>query len=705
MVIYYSKGYKSNQLEQIKDKSLMEWLSAYKRPDLTGKETTPELKATEVEYLISGKMSQPIRNDANLLTRDAIMLDYDFKAKDGNEYTITANELVKRVETALTGYNYFVYPSFSASETEPCYHVIVPLDRPLGKEEYLYNFIKLARLIKIPVDDKMLTWSQLIGLPVKTDDNKGLKRNKIVNNDLYHAEDVADLKAIYGATESEAISKFKKEQKEMLNPKKHKEASQAPQEATGGSLGAYKEITDEIALSIFKDYVELDRANLEDYNNAFSAITVLAKSVNAEVITQQVAYQCCEIMALDNNGWHKGNIEKFNQTLRDAISEKIRNKYSFTDKFVIAVRNIEKYREYLPLESEVIEGLLAIDFEKDTLDTVDNKLLKHLSEEQKKQLYLNNSTEKQLESFLEAIKDESLVKPIPTGFKLLDETLNGGIKQGLYAIGAISSLGKTTLVHQIADNLALDGHDVLFFSLEMDKSQMLSKSLSRLSYQIAEEEGKDTDKFALCHSDIVQAYKLKGKQVEMLDKAVETYKANYARNIRYEYGAKSGEEIARVVDNHIKYTEKKPIVIVDFLQYVKGTKQDARMATNDNVAILKDLVVKHGIPVILISSFNRSSYKTQASMESFKESGEIEYISDVLIGLQLKGCQGDGDNIQTKIDENKAKPIRSVELKLLKQRDGIATRTIHFKYNPRFNYFEEDIVANRRAEKENSKKK
>ena len=685
MVIYYQKGYKSNQLEQIKDKSLIEWLSAYKRPDLTGKTTTTELKATEVDYIISGEMSQPTRNDTNLLTRDAIMLDYDFKAKDGNEYKITAKELVEKVETALTGYNYFVYPSFSASETEPCYHVIVPLDRPLGKEEYLYNFIKLSKLIDIPVDTKMLNWSQLIGLPVKTDDNKGLKRNKIVNNSLYHAEDVADLKAIYGATESEAISKFKEEQQKLLNPKKYKEPSQVPQKATGGSQSVSKRITDEIALSMFKDYVELDRANLEDYNNALSSIQVLAKSVKEGIIRDSVALECCEIMALGNDEWYKGNIEK----LEHAFREQIRTQYSFTDKFVIAVGNIEKYREYLPLESEVIEGLLAIDFEKDTLDTVDDKLLKHLSEEQKKQLYLNNSTAKQLESFLEAIKDENLVKPIPTGFKLLDETLNGGIKQGLYAIGAISSLGKTTLVHQIADNLAKDGHDVLFFSLEMDKSQMMSKSLSRLSYQIAEEEGQDTDKFALCHSDIVQAYKLQGKQTEMLDKAIEVYLSNYAGNIRYEYGAKSGEEIARAVDNYINYTEKKPIVIVDFLQYVKGTKQDARMATNENVAILKDLVVKHGIPVILISSFNRSSYKTQASMESFKESGEIEYISDVLIGLQLKGCQGEANDIQTKIDKAKAKPIRSIELKLLKQRDGIATRTIDFKYNPRFNYFKE----------------
>lgn len=682
MAIYYSKGY-NIQLKQVTDKVLMEWLADYEAPDLTGKETTPELKATEVEYLISGEMSQPIRNDANLLNRDAIMLDYDFKAKD--EYRITAEELIRKVEKVLKGYNYAVFPSFSASEIESRYHVIVPLDKALSKMEYQYNFIKLATLIGIPVDEMMLNWSQLIGLPVKTDANKDLKSKIITDKSLYHAEDLADLKVSYGATESEAISKFKEKQKEMLNPTKHKEPSEAPQKATRGSQRASERIPDEIALSMFKGYVEHDRANLEDYDNALSSIQVLAKSVKEGIISDSVASQCCEIMALGDDEWYKGNIEK----LKYAFGEQIRTEYSFTDKFVIAVGNIDKYREYLPLKPEVIEGLLAIDFEKDTLDTVDNKLLKHLSEEQKKQLYLNNSTEKQLESFLEGIKDESLVKPIPTGFKLLDETLNGGIKQGLYAIGAISSLGKTTLVHQIADNLALDGHDVLFFSLEMDRFQMLSKSLSRLSYQIAEEEGRNTDKFALCHSDIVQAYKLKGKQVEMLDTAVELYKANYARNIRYEYGAKSGEEIARIVDNHIKYTEKKPIVIVDFLQYVKGTKQDARMATNENVAILKDLVVKHGIPVILISSFNRSSYKTQASMESFKESGEIEYISDVLIGLQLKGCQGEANDIQNKIDKAKAEPVRSVELKLLKQRDGIATKTIDFKYNPRFNYFKE----------------
>ena len=161
------------------------------------------------------------------------MLDYDFKAKD--EYRITAEELIRKVEKALQGCNYAVFPSFSASETEPCYHVIVPLDRPLGNEEYSYNFIKLAKLIGIPVDDKMLNWSQLIGLPVKTDANKDLKSKTITDKSLYHAEDLADLKVSYGVTKEKAISKFRQEQQKLLNPKHLRK----PQEAHRDLLKEY----------------------------------------------------------------------------------------------------------------------------------------------------------------------------------------------------------------------------------------------------------------------------------------------------------------------------------------------------------------------------------------------------------------------------------------------------------------------------------
>jgi len=48
--------------------------------------------------------------------------------------------------------------------------------------------------------------------------------------------------------------------------------------------------------------------------------------------------------------------------------------------------------------------------------------------------------------------------------------------EGLIILGAISSLGKTSLVLQIVDQIAKQGHDVLFISLEMAQSELISKA-------------------------------------------------------------------------------------------------------------------------------------------------------------------------------------------------------------------------------------
>lgn len=49
----------------------------------------------------------------------------------------------------------------------------------------------------------------------------------------------------------------------------------------------------------------------------------------------------------------------------------------------------------------------------------------------------------------------------------------------MYIVGAISSLGKTTLITQIGDQIAQSGQDILLFSLEMAKTEIMAKSISR----------------------------------------------------------------------------------------------------------------------------------------------------------------------------------------------------------------------------------
>lgn len=77
--------------------------------------------------------------------------------------------------------------------------------------------------------------------------------------------------------------------------------------------------------------------------------------------------------------------------------------------------------------------------------------------------YLQNAVAAHLQEFINGIGSSVNTPCIPTGFKLLDKFLDGGLYEGLYTVGAISSLGKTTLLMQIMDQIAMAGNDVLIF--------------------------------------------------------------------------------------------------------------------------------------------------------------------------------------------------------------------------------------------------
>lgn len=91
------------------------------------------------------------------------------------------------------------------------------------------------------------------------------------------------------------------------------------------------------------------------------------------------------------------------------------------------------------------------------------------------------------------------------------------------------------------------------------------------------------------------------------------------------------------------------------------------------------------IPVVGISSFNRANYNQPVSMEAFKESGSLEYSSDVLLGLQLKGAGQPGFNS----NREKTRNPRKIELKVLKNRNGATGCIVEYDYHPLFNYFKE----------------
>ncbi|MBC9708003.1 MAG: toprim domain-containing protein [Enterococcus sp.] len=323
-----------------------------------------------------------------------------------------------------------------------------------------------------------------------------------------------------------------------------------------------------------------------------------------------------------------------------------------------------------------------------------------------KEKYLETSTDNYIQDFVNGIADSVNTPCISTGFPMLDEVLDGGLYEGLYIVGAISSLGKTTLVTQIADQVASKGHDVLIFSLEMARSEVMAKSISRHTIMEVLRTGGDTKNAKTVRGVTAgkRYEKYSNTEIELIENAVQAY-SGYAKHIYITEGVGDlgVQQIRETVEKHTRYTGNTPLVIVDYLQILAPANERATDKQNIDKAVmeLKRISRDFKTPVIGISSFNRDNYNNAVSMQAFKESGAIEYSSDILIGLQLKGA-GEKDFDPT---EAKKKDPREIELVILKNRNGKTGAKVPFEFYPMFNYFVENdnpqyILADSESETE-----
>jgi len=312
------------------------------------------------------------------------------------------------------------------------------------------------------------------------------------------------------------------------------------------------------------------------------------------------------------------------------------------------------------------------------------------AEQAQREAYLSTSTAHYLQSFIDGIADSVNTPYIPTGFKGLDAVLDGGLYEGLYIVGAISSLGKTTLITQIADQIAQAGYDVLIFSLEMARAEIMAKSISRHTLQQVLSSGGDIRNAKTTRGITTgKRYENYSKtERELINGAIVAY-SQYAEHIYISEGIGDigAEQIRETVKQHTLFTGNTPVVIIDYLQILAPYSERATDKQNTDKAVmeLKRISRDFKTPVIGISSFNRANYKEAVTMEAFKESGAIEYSSDILIGLQLKGAgKKDFD-----ANEAKKKSPREIELVILKNRNGSTGDRIELQYYPLFNYFKE----------------
>lgn len=330
-----------------------------------------------------------------------------------------------------------------------------------------------------------------------------------------------------------------------------------------------------------------------------------------------------------------------------------------------------------------------------------------------------------MDGFGKAIKESFNTPPIPTGFPGLDKNLGGGLFEGFYVVGAVSSLGKTSWTLQICDQIAERGTDVLIFSLEMARYELMAKSISRLTFQHTQKQGIDKAHARTTRgiTNGAQYAKYKPRDFDVLDAAEQRYRTQISPRIWIFEGIGNigVDEIRAAVKRHIELTGRRPVILCDYLQILAPYIDPAhpnraltdKQCVDKNVLELKRISRDYKIPVIAISSFNRDNYSAPVNTAAFKESGAVEYSADVLIGLQYTGMERqevdngkggtktEGDNDPARLariarlfrdNDKKAREGKSVsvDVKILKNRNGARGMSDTMAFYPMFNTFEEN---------------
>ena len=287
-------------------------------------------------------------------------------------------------------------------------------------------------------------------------------------------------------------------------------------------------------------------------------------------------------------------------------------------------------------------------------------------------------------SDIEAFRSNSERK---TGYSNLDKYIK--LYSGLYIVGAVSSLGKTTFCHQMADQLSASGVPVIYFSLEQSRMELVTKGIARESVIGGGVFGGIT---------AIEVRKNYGLEKSPIKDVINDIMSKYLIKVRNETIVQCDftTSIKEIIDVIIEKASQKPVIFVDYLQVIRPL--DERQTTKDvvdgNVRAFKKLSVDYDLTIFLISSFNRQNYMNVVDFESFKESGGIEYTADVVWGLQLLAMNAgvfDKDaKLQTKrkfVQQAKNAPVRKIELVGLKNRYGRACTRFFFDYEAEYDLF------------------
>ena len=209
------------------------------------------------------------------------------------------------------------------------------------------------------------------------------------------------------------------------------------------------------------------------------------------------------------------------------------------------------------------------------------------------------------------------ISGLSTGFVDLDKAMTGLHPGNLVVLAGRPAMGKTTLGVNIAENVALQGGTALVFSLEMPGDDLAERSIARAGgiNTMALREGRLTE-----------------DDYERLSAALG--KLNGTKLVIDDDPATATVSQMRRKALRIKRERGLPLVVIDYLQLMRGDGGNRNEEIGGITRGLKLLAKELRIPIVLLSQLNRGVEERtdkRPMMSDLRESGAIEQDADVIL--------------------------------------------------------------------------
>lgn len=316
----------------------------------------------------------------------------------------------------------------------------------------------------------------------------------------------------------------------------------------------------------------------------------------------------------------------------------------------------ERYQQDLLQNYQIIKAnQLADDFKQSATPETFNEMVEQLKDLTSISTKKEDGTQRYAKQLVEDLYSDEPVERVKTKYQLMDHKIGGFEPSQLIVIAARPSVGKTSFALNMLWNIAKQGHQTSFFSIETTGKNVLQRLLATITgielNRIKNVQDLTPDELTQLTGAVDQILKL---GININDDSTTT-----PQDIR---------------SQAMKHSDKPQVIFIDYLQLMEtDTNVDRRVAVEKISRDLKIIANETGAIIVVLSQLNRgveSRNDKRPMLSDMKESGGIE--ADASMAMMLYR-----DDYYEQEDDESGKSI--VECNIAKNKDG-ETGVIEFEF-------------------------